>query len=586
MITPKAMPAPSLVAIKRALISVSDKSGVVEFAQALAQRGVMILSTGGTAKALTAAGVPVTSVEDVTGLPEMLDGRVKTLHPVIHGGLLAIRDDAEHVAALRRHRIEPIDLVCINLYPFEQTVARPGVTLAEAIENIDIGGPSMLRSGAKNSNYVTVATRSEHYARIISEMDRTGGCTTPELRAELAREVFALTARYDGAIAQYLARAQSAEIAPSVAGTTEPFPESIDLKLTKHASLRQGENSHQQGAVYRVASASIPGLAAAGTAGPSIGLIGPHVTQHHGKEMGYNNVADAAAAWDLALELASHARTSQPQQPHVACAIIKHANPCGCSVAANAQVAIDRAIAGDPTAAFGGILACSGILTAAAAERLTGKDTFLEVVIAPGYEPAALAMLKAKSINVRLLEVAGTSDLATPRAESLTQLTLKTLPGSGVLIQQRDLLAPASTTWRHVAGPAPTPDTLRAAELIEIMVRSMSSNAIAIGGSDAATGASCIRLFGGGVGQVDRVTACHLAAAKAKQFAGELLAQGQAIAVSDAFFPFPDGPQILIDAGVKTIVHPGGSMRDDLTINLCNERGVTCLLTGVRRFKH
>jgi phosphoribosylaminoimidazolecarboxamide formyltransferase / IMP cyclohydrolase len=582
MITPKNLPAPSLVAIKRALISVSDKTGVVEFAKELARRGVMIISTGGTAKAIAAAGIAVTSVEDVTGLPEMLDGRVKTLHPVIHGGLLAIRDDAEHAAALRRNRIEPIDLVCINLYPFEETVARPGVTLAEAIENIDIGGPSMLRSGAKNSAYVTVATHSDHYARILQEMDRTGGCTTPGLRAELAREVFALTARYDGAIASYLSKHAATPAAPSIDQAAHIFPDTINLTLTKHASLRQGENSHQQAAVYRIQSSSLPGLLAdhAGTAG----LIGPHVTQHHGKEMGYNNLADAAAAWDLALELAAQAARSNVQSSSTACAIIKHANPCGCSVAGSAKVAIDRAIAGDPTAAFGGILACSSVITADAAQRLSGKDTFLEVIIAPGYEPAALATLKAKSANVRLLEVtvAANASNANPSAS----LMLKTLPGSGALIQHRDLLAPASTTWRHVAGPAPSPSTLRSAELIEIMVRSMSSNAIAIGGLDETTGASSIRLFGGGVGQVDRVTACHLAAAKAKQFAGELLASGQAIALSDAFFPFPDGPQILIDAGVKTIVHPGGSMRDDQTIELCNTKGITCLLTGVRRFRH
>ena len=540
------------VRVKRALISVSDKAGVVAFAGELARMGVTIISTGGTAKALEAAGVRCTPIEEVTGLPEMMDGRVKTLHPAVHGGLLAVRDNPEHAEALRLHRIEPIDLVVINLYPFEQTVAKPGVTGAEAIENIDIGGPSMVRSAAKNHAYVAVITGPTQYESVLADIKQNDGCTTPALRASLAQAAFKMTAAYDNAIATYLAKGD----APGGhAGESPLFPQTVELAFDKVQQMRYGENPHQGAALYKSRCDNSPGMLTA--------------KQHHGKEMGYNNVADAAAALDLAVALAD-----QHGWTRTGAAVIKHANPCGAAVGGSALEAIDRAVAGDPVAAFGGIIACSNEIDEPAAQRLVGKDTFLEVVVAPAFTPAALELLKTKSVNVRLLSV------GEMRGQRAMPVMMRTIPG-GMLLQERDLLPPDTSKWQHVAGPAPTKATLEAAAAIEIIVRSMSSNAIAIGSLDGGS----VRLLGGGVGQVDRVTACKLAVEKARASSEGLLSQG-GIAVSDAFFPFPDGPQILIDAGVKTIVHPGGSKRDGETVELCKSRGVTCLITGVRRFRH
>lgn len=540
------------VKIKRALISVSDKTGLVDFARELAARGVTIVSTGGTAKALEAAGIRCTPIEEVTGLPEMMDGRVKTLHPAVHGGLLAVRDNPEHAEALRRHRIEPIDLVVINLYPFQQTVAKPGVTRAEAIENIDIGGPSMVRSAAKNHAYVAVVTTPDDYSAVIEEMNENDGCLRPVTREHLALKAFEMTATYDAAIASYLtkdAHAKSTHQAPVL-------PQTMTLTFDKVQGMRYGENPHQAAALYRSRCENVPGLLTA--------------TQHHGKELGYNNVADAAAALELAVALAQEGGWKR-----IGAAVIKHANPCGAAVGGSVLEAIDKAVAGDPVAAFGGIIACSHIIDEHGAQRLTGKDTFLEVVIAPGFTDGALELLKAKSANVRLISVGEV------HGKPVAPMVIRSIPG-GLLVQERDLLPPDTTKWQHVAGPAVSGSTLVAAAAIEVMVRSMSSNAIAIGGLDG----SAVRLFGGGVGQVDRVTACKLAVEKANHFSAALMKSGAGIAVSDAFFPFPDGPQILIDGGVRVIVHPGGSKRDGETVELCKSRGVTCLLTGVRRFRH
>ncbi|MGH7131399.1 MAG: bifunctional phosphoribosylaminoimidazolecarboxamide formyltransferase/IMP cyclohydrolase [Phycisphaerales bacterium] len=536
-----------VVKVRRALFSVSDKAGVVEFARALAERGVEIVSTGGTSKALAAAGIKVTPIEDVTKFPEMMDGRVKTLHPMVHGGLLAVRDNAEHMAAMERHGIRAIDLVCINLYPFRETIARPGVSHQEAIENIDIGGPSMVRSAAKNHAFVVVVTRPEQYGLVTAELAASGG-TSMKLREQLAAEAFAMTAEYDAAIAGYMARTTGK------AGQKEAaaFPERLNLSFEKIESMRYGENPHQAAALYR------------GGGGEGSSVV--TARKLHGKELGYNNVADAAAALDLAGALGAMKRG---RGGGIGACVIKHANPCGAAIAPTVLGAVEAALAGDPIAAFGGIFACSGVIDLATAERLCQKDVFAEVVVAQDFAPDALAALQKRWANVRLLAV---GEVTPPAKKSWMYRSIT----GGMLVQERDLLDPAPESWRHAAGPKPSLAQLDAVAAVELMVRAMSSNAVAIGGVDG----GAMRLFGGGVGQVDRVTACRLAVEKAGA-----RAKG-AVCVSDAFFPFPDGPRVLMDAGVAMIVHAGGSKRDEETFALCNERGVTCMVTGVRRFKH
>ncbi len=546
---------PDLVKITRALLSVSDKTGVEAFARSLIAHGVEVVSTGGTARLLQEAGLPVSPIDAITGFPEMMDGRVKTLHPKVHGGLLAIRDHPEHAAAMRAHGIKPIDLLCINLYPFEQTVARPGVSREEAIEQIDIGGPAMVRSGSKNHEYVAVVTDPGQYGPLLAEMEVTEGCTSLDMRKQLAARAFTRTAEYDTAISRYLnAPAQRGVAATTAPGAASPFPPRLQPSLRLLTTLRYGENPHQPAAVY----------AEGAHTGPSV----INARQLHGKELSYNNLNDAAAALELAMALPVDAGA-------IAACVIKHANPCGVAIASDCLTAVDRAIAGDPLAAFGGIMAVAGVIDASAAERLGGKDIFLEVLIAEDCMPDALAMLQKRWQNLRIL---ATGSLAA-RAVDADTLALKFIRG-GALAQVPDTLAPDPAKWEHKAGPAPSPETLRAAAAIEVMVRAMTSNAIAIGGIDTTGPHSATRLFGGGLGQVDRVTACRIAVEKSGT-----LAKG-AIAVSDAFFPFPDGPMLLVDAGVKTIIHPGGSKRDQETFDLCEKRGVTCMVTGVRRFRH
>ncbi|HYE63373.1 MAG TPA: bifunctional phosphoribosylaminoimidazolecarboxamide formyltransferase/IMP cyclohydrolase [Phycisphaerales bacterium] len=542
---------PDLAPVRRALVSVSDKTGLVPFVQALAQRGVEIVSTGGTASALRAAGIKVTSIDDVTGFPEIMGGRVKTLHPKVHGGLLGVRDDAAHAAAMQQHGIAPIDLVCVNLYPFEQTIARPGVSEHDAIENIDIGGPSMLRSAAKNFEWVTVCSSPSQYQRVLDELHRHNTHTTRTLRCELAGEVYALTSRYDAAIAGYLCK-----------GHSRLFPVLMHETFVKDEDLRYGENPHQSAALYRTKPSTAAGK------WPSIATA----EQLHGKELSYNNINDAVAALELVISLNRVRNQSQ-----VTAAIVKHTNPCGASIAANAKDAIDQAIAGDPIAAYGGILALGDTFDEDAAERLQSKEVFLEVIVAPRYTAEALEMLRARWANVRLLAV---GDLDFPVAAHAQQLEYRSIPG-GLLVQERDLRLVPTSEWQHAAGPKPTQDQLRAAAFLEPVCRSLFSNAVVLGGP--ATGGESgggIRMYGGGAGQMDRVTSCRLAVEKAGK-----LAKGST-AFSDAFFPFSDGPQILIDAGVTCIVHPGGSKRDQETFDLCNQRGVTCLTTGVRHFRH
>lgn len=524
------MPAP----IRRALISVSDKRGITDLAAALARAGVEIISTGGTARVIADAGIAVVPIERVTRLPEMLDGRVKTLHPAVHAGILAVRGNPEHDRAMQRHGFTPIDLVVIDLYPFEATIARPGVADAEAVEQIDIGGPAMIRSAAKNHHAVAVVTDPSDYSELLDELASLGG-TSGSFRRRLAAKAFARTSAYDAAIAGYLSPGDA-------------LPERLAIALRRAEMLRYGENPHQQAAVYRDGTDAGGVLAA---------------TLLHGKPLSYNNLADAAAAWAVTESLARI-------DPKAACAVIvKHANPCGAAAGPSAAFAVDAAFAGDPVAAYGGILGSSARIDGAAAERLLREGVFLEVLCAPAYDDDALAMLTSRWKNLRILAV--------PPTAPASRL-IRTLPG-GALVQTPDTVTPDTGAWTIAAGERPDGATLRGATLIEAIVSALSSNAVAIGGPDPDRPGT-VRLFGAGAGQMDRVTACRLAAEKAGANA-----RG-AIAVSDAFFPFSDGPAILADAGVALIVHPGGSIRDEDTFALCKERGIACVTTGLRRFRH
>jgi phosphoribosylaminoimidazolecarboxamide formyltransferase/IMP cyclohydrolase len=541
---------PDLVPIRRALVSVSDKTGLIPFVQSLAALNIEIISTGGTAAALTQAGIRVRPIDDVTGFPEILSGRVKTLHPKVHGGLLALRDDPLHRAQMQDHGIQPIDLVCVNLYPFEQAVAR-NAPFHETIENIDIGGPSMIRSGAKNFAYVAVVTSPTQYDAVLQNLATHKGSTSHALRSTLAAEAFAKTCRYDAAIAAFLEKRPATE-----------FPPLLTATYVKADDLRYGENPHQPAALYRQFTASGSHLAA------PTGTIAT-AEQLHGKELSYNNILDASAALELVWALAR----TEPGRHAISAAVIKHSNPCGGAIAPSAKDAVALALAGDPLAAYGGILALSDTLDEEAAQKLTDKSVFLEVVAAPRFTKGAVALLQAKSANVRLLACGVPISRPGERA-----LEARSIPG-GLLVQERDLRLARVSELTHAAGPAPTPAQIAAALALEPIGRALLSNAVLIGGPSPVH-PECISLFGAGAGQMDRVTSCRIAAEKA----GER-AKG-AVAYSDAFFPFADGPQLLIDAGVKTLVHPGGSKRDQETFDLCNQRGVTCLITGLRHFRH
>ncbi len=531
-----------LVPVRRAILSVSDKAGIVDFARALAAYSVEIVSTGGTARVLTEAGIPVLSIDTVTGFPEMMDGRVKTLHPAVHGALLALRDNPAHALSLQTHDITPIDLVCINLYPFEQTVARSEVTEEEAIEQIDIGGPSMIRSGAKNHRFVVVATDPSQYSAILTELDCHQANTTFRLRRTLAQAAYARTASYDSAIAAYLAQTDS----------DDPLPESITITLDRIDILRYGENPHQRAATYRLSHET--------DSSPSLLDARPL----HGKPLSYNNLNDAQGALALAMDLI---RLDPGQTSAV---VVKHTNPCGAALAPNALNAIDLALMGDPLAAYGGILATSAVVDVPSAQRLCAQGVFLEVVVAAGYTDEALAVLRERWTNLRLLALGDFTKLRTPSR------LLRAISG-GMLIQTPDDALSETDAWTHRAGPAPDPASLRHAATTWLMAKHLTSNAIAI-----ATGLpdGSVSLVGAGAGQMDRVTACRLAIEKSAE-----RARG-AIAASDAFFPFPDAPRSLIEAGVRLIIHPGGSKRDDETFQLCEQNAVTCLTTGVRHFRH
>jgi len=514
--------------VTRALLSVSDKSGIVELARALAALGVELLSTGGTAKLLQKEGLKVTEVSAYTGFPEMLDGRVKTLHPKIHSGLLARRDDPAHTAAMKKAGFAPIDLLVVNLYPFQATVADPDCRLDDAIENIDIGGPAMLRAAAKNHAGVAAVVDPADYAKIIEELKRHGA-VTDATRFDLARKVFAHTAAYDGAVANYLYSLGEGR-------KRHEYPDVLTLQLVKLQDMRYGENPHQSAAFYRDDKPAPGSLAT--------------FRQLQGKALSYNNIADADAAWECVK------RFTQP-----ACVIIKHANPCGAAIAEGVGAAYDKAFKTDPTSAFGGILAFNRALDGATATAVTKQ--FAEVIIAPRFEQDALGLL-AKKDNLRLIEV--------PLAHDAQKHDYKRV-GGGLLVQSTD--AETLKNLKVVTKKKPTEAQLADLRFAWIVAQFVKSNAIVFC-RDGMT-------LGIGAGQMSRVDSSRLARLKAET-AGMNLAN--CVAASDAFFPFRDGVEVLLDAGATAIIHPGGSMRDAEVIAAADERGAAMVFTGTRHFRH
>ncbi|MFC7440750.1 bifunctional phosphoribosylaminoimidazolecarboxamide formyltransferase/IMP cyclohydrolase [Laceyella putida] len=512
--------------IRRALISVSDKTGIVEFAKELAELGVEIISTGGTHRTLAAAGVPVTGISEVTHFPEIMDGRVKTLHPKIHGGLLAIRDLASHVKAMEENGIEAIDLVVVNLYPFQQTIQKPGVTVEEAIENIDIGGPSMVRSAAKNHQYVTIVVDPSDYGQVISQLRSTGN-TTLETRRLLAAKAFGHTAAYDALIAGYFN--QLLDI---------PFPDQLTVTYNKQQDLRYGENPHQQAAFYREP------LAAAGTIASA--------KQLHGKELSYNNINDANAALELVREFAEPAVVA-----------VKHMNPCGVGIGETIHAAYQKAYEADPVSIFGGIVAANRPIDKETAMQM--KEIFLEIILAPSFTPEALAVLSAKK-NLRLLEL-GDAFQAAPE-ESLKLQSV----GGGALVEEADLAQVAIDACKVVTERAPSEEEWRQLLFAWKVVKHVKSNAIVV--------AKESRTLGVGAGQMNRVGSAMIALTQAGAEAkGAVLA-------SDAFFPMKDTVEQAAKAGITAIIQPGGSIRDQESIEEANKHGIAMIFTGLRHFKH
>lgn len=518
--------------IRRALLSVSDKSGLVEFARALAARGVEMLSTGGTAKALREAGLAVRDVSDVTGFPEMLDGRVKTLHPRVHGGLLGVRDNPEHVRSMNEHGIEPIDMVVINLYPFEQTIARAGVTLEEAVEQIDIGGPAMVRSSAKNYVDVAVVTSHDLYQHVLQELEAHDGALTLATRARLALQAFKRTSDYDTAIAAYLgAQASTDEAAPA------GFPNQLELSLSKLADLRYGENPHQLAAVYATGET---------------GLASAEVLA--GKEMSFNNYVDADAAWQLVNDFAE-----------TACAVIKHTNPAGAALGANVEEAYRRALATDPVSAFGGIVAFNREVDEQAARAVT--DIFTEVVVAPSYTEAALEAFRAKK-NLRVLRV----PLVTSTEDELPRdYDYKKITG-GMLLQTRDAHRLTRDALKVVTKRAPSEEEINSLLFAWTVCKHTKSNAIVYAREGQTVGV--------GAGQMSRIDSVRIGATRAQlPVAGSVLA-------SDAFFPFRDGLDEAAKHGITAVIQPGGSVRDAEVIAAADEHHLAMVFTGIRHFRH
>ncbi len=541
--------------IQRALVSVSDKTGVVEFCKALAEMDVAILSTGGTMKALAEAGVPVTAVEDHTGFPEMMNGRVKTLHPKIHGGLLALRDNADHMAQAEANDVAMIDMVVVNLYPFEQTIAKEGTTLEEAVEQIDIGGPSMVRSASKNFRDVTIVCNPDHYETVLAEMSAGDGETTLETRRMLAMEAFEMTCRYDAAISGYLREQFTGD---------DQFPTVIAPKLRKVNELRYGENPHQSAALYQDVNAAEPGVAGA--------------VQLHGKELSFNNYLDLTAALEAARDF---------DDPTAI--IIKHLNPCGAASADTLAEAFEDAYTSDPVSAFGSVLGFNRVVDMELAEIIFNNDwidevikprfydesgktdvsvigAFVEAIIAPGYEPDALARLKKRSKNIRLMLL---EDFC---PDSRTKdLDIRTIPG-GALAQDRDYMSVPAADFKVVTKAQPTEEQLKSLVFGDRVAKHVKSNAIVL--------IQGTRLVGAGAGQMSRVDSCIIAARKAGN-----RAKG-AVLASDAMFPARDGLDAAAATGCAAILQPGGSMRDDEVIEAADEHGIPMVMTGMRHFWH
>ncbi|MBC7215115.1 MAG: bifunctional phosphoribosylaminoimidazolecarboxamide formyltransferase/IMP cyclohydrolase [Burkholderiaceae bacterium] len=530
-----------------ALLSVSDKTGIVEFARALHALGVRLLSTGGTAKLLAEQGLPVTEVAEVTQFPEMLDGRVKTLHPKVHGGLLARRDLPAHMAALAEHGIDTIDLLVVNLYPFEATVAKAGCTLADAIENIDIGGPAMVRSAAKNWQDVGVVTAADQYAAVLAELQAQGKLSD-KLRFALAVAAFNRISQYDGAISDYLSSVQFEpdKLSETYVPARKQFPDQANSQFVKMQDLRYGENAHQQAAWYRDLYPA-PGSIVTGR-------------QLQGKELSYNNIADADAAWECVKSFA---------QP--ACVIVKHANPCGVAVGRDAHEAYAKAFQTDPTSAFGGIIAFNRTVDKAAAEAVVKQ--FVEVLMAPEFTPEALEIFRPK-VNVRLMQIALPPGGSSPWEQGRNAIDSKRV-GSGILLQTADNHELQLADLKVVTQKQPTPAQLQDLLFAWNVAKYVKSNAIVFC-KDGMT-------MGVGAGQMSRLDSARIASIKAQ--AAGLSLQGTAVA-SDAFFPFRDGLDVVVDAGASCVIQPGGSMRDQEVIDAANERGVAMVFTGVRHFRH
>jgi phosphoribosylaminoimidazolecarboxamide formyltransferase / IMP cyclohydrolase len=517
------------IPIKRALISVSNKAGIVEFANFLAAQGVEILSTGGTAKLLAENNVRVTEVGDYTGFPEMMDGRVKTLHPKVHGGILARRDLPEHVEAMHAHGIPPIDMVVVNLYPFAATIAKPSVTLDDAIENIDIGGPAMVRAAAKNYGFVTIVTDPVDYTSLVDEMAGNHGEVNGATRFALAKKAFSHTAEYDGMIANFLT---------SLDEHNKPqlFPDRLNLSFSKAQPMRYGENPHQSAAFYREAA-------------PAAGTLA-HYKQLQGKPLSYNNLADADAAWECARSF---------DVP--VCVIVKHANPCGVAIADDTLIAYLRALETDPTSAFGGIIAFNREVDGATAEAVAKQ--FVEVVIAPAFSAEAQKVFAAKQ-NVRLLQI--------PVATEQNRFDMKRV-GGGLLVQTSDDFDVAQL--QVVTKRQPTRDEMNDLIFAFRVAKFVKSNAIVF--------CRYGMTLGVGAGQMSRVDSTKIAAIKAKNAGLQLKGS---VAASDAFFPFRDGLDVIADAGATAVIQPGGSMRDEEVIAAANERNVAMVITGMRHFRH
>ncbi len=520
--------------VQRAILSVTDKTGLVEFARKLSSLGIELISTGGTSKLLRDSGITVKDISDLTGFPEMLDGRVKTLHPKVHGGILHRREDPKHVAAVKEHGIQPIDMVVVNLYAFEKTAAKPGVAFEDVIENIDIGGPSMIRSAAKNFQDVAIVTSPVDYDSIANELQSSGGALSKETKWRLAQKAFATTAAYDAAIASTLEGISADSFQVQAAASS--FPTNLRSSFHKTLDLRYGENPHQKAAMY--------------SDGSGAGVANAH--QWQGKELSYNNIVDLQAAWDLAQDFTS------PDSDLPMCAIIKHTNPCGAATGKTLAEAYRRALECDPVSAFGGVIGVNRPIDGEAAEEM--HKLFLEVIAAPGFDEAAKAKFATKK-NLRLVEVIPVNQ----------KWVLKNVSG-GMLVQDNDSHILQNSDLRVVTQRPPTPEETRALLFAWKICKHVKSNAI-VYARDGQT-------VGVGAGQMSRVDAAKIGAMKA-----QLPLKGT-VAASDAFFPFPDGVEEIAKAGATAIIQPGGSQRDPEVIEAADRLGLAMIFTGVRHFRH